>query len=113
MPEGIDKILGKIEWVDIDTVKEYDKNPKIHTQEQIEKLSYTFEKYGFDVPIIVDKDMVIIKGHARIAAAKRLKWKTVPIIVRSNLTPQQVKASRIADNKVAEAIGTFPLLWKS
>lgn len=112
MPEGVDKILGKIEWVDINLVKEYDKNPKIHTEDQIEKLSYTFEKYGFDVPIIVDKDMVIIKGHARIAAAKRLKWKKVPIIVRSNLTPQQVKASRIADNKVAEAYWDIPALME-
>lgn len=110
MSDGIDKILNEITWVDINTVHEYDKNPKIHTTEQIEKLSYTFEKFGFDVPIVVDKDGVIIKGHARMAAAKKLKWKKVPVIVRTNLTPQQTKAARIADNRVAEAYWDMPAL---
>jgi len=110
MPEGIDKILNVITWVNIDTVFEYEKNPKIHTTDQIEKLAYTFKKFGFDVPIVVDKDNVIIKGHARMAAAKKLKWKKVPIIVRGNLTPQQVKAARIADNQVAESYWDMPAL---
>lgn len=110
MPEGIDKITNQITWVDINTVKEYDKNPKIHTTDQIDKLAYTFEKFGFDVPIVVDKDNVIIKGHARMKAAKKLKWKKVPILVRGNLTLQQAKASRIADNQVAESYWDMPAL---
>ena len=112
MSDGIDKILKEIQWVDIDIVKPYDKNPKVHTVEQIEKLAYTFEKFGFDVPIVVDADYVIIKGHARMKAAKKLKWKKVPIVIRSNLTPQQVRASRIADNQVAESYWDMPALME-
>lgn len=110
MARGIDQITREIKWVDINSIKEYEKNPKKHTEEQVSKLAYTFDKYGFDVPIVVDKDYCIIKGHARRRAAKRLKWKRVPIIVRDDLTPQQVKAARISDNRVAESHWDMPAL---
>jgi 3'-phosphoadenosine 5'-phosphosulfate sulfotransferase (PAPS reductase)/FAD synthetase len=103
-------LLRKIEWIDIDTLVPYERNPKIHTQEQIKRLMHTFERYGFDVPIVLDEDRVIIKGHARYDAAKQLKWKKVPVIFRNDLSPQEVSASRIADNKVAEAYWDIPSL---
>lgn len=104
------KALDKIEWVNTSSVKTYKGNPKIHSSEQIEKLAGVFAKYGFDVPIVVDENNVIVKGHARLAAAKKLKWKKVPIIYRKDLTAQQVKASRIADNVVAESYWDMPNL---
>ena len=104
------KILDKIVWVPTKSVKPYKENPKIHSSEQIDKLAGVFAKYGFDVPIVVDEDNVIIKGHARLAAAKKLKWKKVPIIYRKDLTEQQAKASRIADNVVAESYWDMPAL---
>lgn len=104
------KLLDKIEWVNTSSIKPYKGNPKIHSSEQIEGLAGVFTKYGFDVPIVVDEDNVIIKGHARLAAAKKLKWKKVPVIYRKDLTEQQAKASRIADNVVAESYWDMPAL---
>lgn len=104
------KKLDGIEWVNTSSLKTYKGNPKTHTQEQIDKLAAIFDKYGFDVPIVVDEHNVIIKGHARFAAAKQLKWPQVPVLIRKDLTEQQVKASRIADNVVAESYWDMPAL---
>ena len=60
------------------------------------------EKFGFKVPIIIDKDNIIVAGHTRYKAALNLKLDTVPVIVADDLTPEQIKAFRIADNKTAE-----------
>lgn len=104
------KALDNIEWVPIKSIKMYKGNPKIHNSEQVDKLAGVFVKYGFDVPLVLDVDNTIIKGHARLAAAKKLKWKKVPVIRRKDLTAQQVKASRIADNVVAESYWDMPAL---
>lgn len=62
----------------------------------------SIREFGFKVPIVIDKDGIIIAGHTRYRAAKELKLKTVPCIVADDLTEQQVKAFRLADNKVSE-----------
>ena len=109
MPEGID-IAGKIKMKSLSELRPYEKNPKTHTHDQISKLAETFSKYGFDVPIVIDKENTIIKGHARYEAAKRLKMRKVPTICREELTPQEVRAARVADNKVSEAYWDMPSL---
>lgn len=81
----------------------YVNNTKKHPKEQIDKLISSMKEFKFDVPIVVDKDMVIIKGHARREAAVKGGFESVPVIVREDLTPAQVKAARIADNKLAES----------
>lgn len=91
----------KIELWDIDKVIPYDKNVKIHDQEQVEKIAKSITEFGFDQPIVVDKDGVIIKGHGRTQACKFLGLKKVPVLVRTDLTDEQVKAARLADNRVA------------
>lgn len=83
-------------------LKAYEKNNRKHPISQIDKLCKQIKAHGFDVPIVVDGDNVIIKGHARHAAAKKLKLKTVPVIVRADLTPEQCAAARLADNKLSE-----------
>jgi site-specific DNA-methyltransferase (adenine-specific) len=83
-------------------LKPYQRNNRKHPPEQIEKLAKQIAAHGWDVPIVVDKDLVIIKGHARLKAAKKLKLKTVPVIVRDDLTPEQCAAARLADNKLGE-----------
>ena len=83
-------------------LKPYEHNNRKHPAKQIEKLCKQIEAHGFDVPIVVDANNVIIKGHARHAAAKKLKLKTVPVIVRADLTPEQCAAARLADNKLSE-----------
>ena len=95
--------------VDIDKVKPYNNNAKTHPQSQIDLLVKQIAD-GWDQPIVVDKDYVIIKGHGRRLAAIQMGLKKVPIILRDDLTPAQVKAARIADNKLAETDWDMELL---
>jgi ParB-like chromosome segregation protein Spo0J len=99
----------QIETVPIDKIKPYGKNAKTHPDKQIELLAKQIAD-GFDQPIVVDKDYVIIKGHGRRLAAIKMGLTTVPIIIRDDLTPDQVKAARIADNKLAETDWDMELL---
>lgn len=87
----------------LDDLIPYDKNPKRHPQEQVEKIANSIKSFGFDQPIVVDSDMVIIKGHGRRLASQYLGLKRVPVIVRTDMTAAQVRASRIADNQTAES----------
>lgn len=91
----------KIELWDIDKIIPYENNVKIHDQKQIEKIAESIRRFGWDQPIVVDKNGVIIKGHGRTLAAKHLGLDKVPVLVRDDLTDDQVKAARIADNRVA------------
>ena len=85
----------KIEMWTLDRIKPYEKNAKLHNAEAIKASIRDFQP---DQPIVVDGDGVIIKGHGRLEAAKSLGMKEFPVIVRTDLAPQQVKACRIADN---------------
>lgn len=91
----------KLERWAVDQIKPYEKNAKIHSTEQIKSLAEVIKSQGWDVPIVVDRDGVIIKGHGRRLAALHLGLKEVPVIVRRDLTPAQVKAARLSDNRVA------------
>lgn len=91
----------EIRNVNIKDLKPYEKNPR-RNDEAVKFVASSIKEFGFKVPIIVDKDMVIIAGHTRYKAAKRLKLKEVPVIMADDLTDEQVKAFRLADNKVAE-----------
>jgi hypothetical protein len=94
---------AKIEQWAIDKVIPYANNTKKHPEKQIDTLASMISEYGHDVPIVVDNNGIIIKGHGRLAACKKLNMKTVPVIVRDDLTPAQCKAARIADNKISES----------
>lgn len=91
----------KLEMWAVERLIPYDKNAKIHTEGQIESLAKVIKTQGWDVPIVVDRDGVIIKGHGRRLAAIHLGLKEVPVICRADLTPAQVKAARLSDNRVA------------
>jgi ParB-like chromosome segregation protein Spo0J len=93
-------IEGKIEVKPLEEILPYEKNAKLHPQEQIDKLMDNIQRYGWTQPIVVDADGVIIIGHGRREAARQMGLKKVQVIVRDDLTKQQVKALRIADNKV-------------
>ena len=85
----------------IDEVIPYANNPR-HNDEAVDAVAASIKEFGFKVPVIIDKDNVIVAGHTRVKAAKKLKMKTVPCIVADDLTESQVSAFRIADNKVSE-----------
>lgn len=91
----------KIEIWPLSNVKPYDRNSKKHPKEQVAKIAESIKQFGWDQPIVVDEHGVIIKGHGRRAAAESLKLTQVPVLVRKDLTPDQVKAARLADNRVA------------
>jgi len=85
----------------IDEIKIYENNPR-KNEKAVAPVAESIKEFGFKVPIIVDKDYVIVAGHTRLRAAKKLGIKTVPCIVADDLTPEQIKAFRLADNKVSE-----------
>lgn len=87
----------------ISEVKPYENNPRKITEEAIQKVAASIREFGFKQPIVIDRNNVIIAGHTRLKAAELLGLETVPAIRADDLTPEQVKAYRLADNKVAEA----------
>ena len=91
----------EIEYVDINTVIPYENNPRNNDQ-AVEYVANSIKEFGFKVPIVVDKNNVIVTGHTRLRASKLLGLKEVPIIKAEDLTEEQIKAFRLADNKVSE-----------
>lgn len=85
----------------INKIKPYPKNAKKHPEEQIDALAKSIKRFGWTQPIVVDADGVIIAGHGRRMAAIALGYEKVPIVQRSDLTPDEANALRLADNKVA------------
>ena len=92
----------KIEIADINSIKPYENNPRKLSEKAIEKVAMSLKEYGFRQPIVVDKDRIIVAGHTRFRASKKLGLKQVPVSIIDNLTPEQINAYRIADNRTAE-----------
>jgi len=90
-----------VEQWGIDRVRPYPNNPR-KNKKAVAAVAKSIREFGFKVPIVVDTEGVIITGHTRREAAISLGMKTVPVIVADDLTEQQIKAFRLADNKVAE-----------
>lgn len=91
----------EVREVPIDEVIPYENNPRVN-DEAVEKVANSIKAFGFQQPIVVDKNNVIIVGHTRLKAAKSLKLKTVPVVVADELSDEKVKAYRLADNKTSE-----------
>lgn len=85
----------------IDDLKPYKNNPRINDQ-AVEAVASSIKEFGFKVPIVVDKNNIIVAGHTRFKASKRLGLKEVPCIIADDLNEEQIKAFRLADNKVGE-----------
>lgn len=88
----------------------YEKNAKKHDKTQINNVAESIKQYGFVQPIVIDKDGVIVIGHCRALAAKKLGLKEVPCVCVDDLTEEQVKALRIVDNKSNESEWDFDIL---
>jgi ParB-like chromosome segregation protein Spo0J len=91
----------KVEYKHVDTLKNYEKNPR-NNKKAIDKVKESIATFGFRNPIIIDNKNVIVAGHTRLQAAKELNITEVPCIVLQDLTPEKIKAFRIADNKTSE-----------
>lgn len=92
----------KVELKLIDELIPYENNAKIHSY-NVDLIANSISEFGFKQPILIDSNNVIIAGHGRLLAAKQLEMLEVPCIVADDLTPVQVKALRLADNKVSES----------
>jgi DNA modification methylase len=85
----------------ISALKLYEKNNKQHPKEQIDKIASSIKEFGFRQPVLIDKEGVLIAGHGRVLAAKQLGLSVVPCLVVDDLSPEQIRAFRIADNRSA------------
>lgn len=91
----------------VDKLVPYENNPRNNT-EAIQYVANSIKEFGFKVPLVIDEDNIVICGHTRLLAAKQLGLKDVPCVVADDLTDEQIKAFRLADNKVGE-IATWDL----
>lgn len=87
--------------VSIDDLIPYENNPR-NNERAIEKVANSISEFGFKVPIIIDKNNVIVFGHTRYLAAKQLEMAQIPCIMANDLTEEQIRAFRLVDNKTAE-----------
>ena len=81
----------------------YPKNAKKHPDEQVEHIANSIREFGFRQPIVVDADNVVVIGHGRLLAAEKLGLDTVPVVRADDLSEEQIKALRLADNKTNES----------
>ena len=91
----------KIEQWNLSDIKPYPNNPRVNDA-AVDAVAKSIQEFGFRVPLVVDKEGVIVCGHTRYKAALKLGLEKVPVHVAKDLTPEQIKAYRIADNKTAE-----------
>jgi hypothetical protein len=94
--------LGTVHHVAIGEVKPCEHNPRKIPQRAIDIVAKSLEEFGWQQPLVTDAEGVLVVGHTRWLAAKQLKAKTVPVVVASGLTPAQIEAYRIADNRTGD-----------
>jgi ParB-like chromosome segregation protein Spo0J len=91
-------------------IKPYENNPR-NNEDAVQYVANSLKKFGWKQPIVIDKDGVIVAGHTRYRAAESLGMKTVPCVIADDLTEEEIRGYRLADNKTAEMAGwNFPLL---
>jgi ParB-like chromosome segregation protein Spo0J len=91
-----------IDYVSIERLKPDPKNARQHTAKQIRQIAQSMESFGFNVPLLIDRDLNVIAGHGRLLACKRLGWSDVPTIRLEHLSEAQKRAFMLADNRLAE-----------
>lgn len=92
---------NKIEWLSVETLIPYAKNARTHSDEQVAQIAGSIKEFGFNNPVLVDKDNSIIAGHGRLMAARKLGMDKVPVVQLGHMTEAQRKAYVLADNRIA------------
>ena len=85
----------------LDELVPYEKNPRKNTK-AVKYVANSIKEFGFKVPIVIDENNVVVCGHTRLLASKKLGLEKVPCIIADDLTDEQIKAFRLADNKVSD-----------
>ena len=102
--------MDNIVYKSIKELKPYKKNAKKHPKEQVEQIANSIKEFGFTQPVLIDKNNCVVAGHGRILGAKKAGLKEVPTLCLDDLTEEQIKAYRLADNKLNESEWDFSLL---
>lgn len=90
-----------LKYLSVDDLVPYENNPR-NNDEAVDYVAKSIEEFGFKVPIVVDKNYIVVAGHTRLKASKKLGLEKVPVIIADDLSDEKIKAFRVADNKVAE-----------
>ena len=99
--KSMSKEKEEIQYVGIEQVIPYENNPRDNDR-SVDKVAASIAAFGFKQPIVVDRDMIVVVGHTRLKAAQKLGKKVVPVIIADDLTEEQARAYRLADNKAGE-----------
>lgn len=91
----------KIVYKNIDDLIPYENNPR-KNDDAVDKVALSISAFGFRVPVVIDTNNIIVTGHTRVKSAKKLGMTEVPCLIADDLTDEQIKAFRLADNKTAE-----------
>lgn len=105
--------MDNIIYKPIKELKPYKKNAKKHPKEQVEQIANSIKEFGFTQPVLIDKNNCVVAGHGRILGAKKVGLKEVPTLCLDDLTEEQIKAYRLADNKLNESEWDSGLLKES
>src|SRR5436305_370351 len=92
----------RIEHVPVAQLRPDPRNPRTHAERQITQIARSIKTFGFNVPVLADREGNLLAGHGRVQAARRLGLRDVPVIRLEHLTPEQARAFSIADNRLAE-----------
>jgi DNA modification methylase len=107
MSSSLDRSAGRkqrleIVYRPIDEIKSDPANPRLHSKNQIRKLANSIKTFGFNVPVLVDAELNVVGGHGRLAACRTLGVAEMPTLCLDHLSPAQLRAFRIADNRLSE-----------
>lgn len=93
--------MRNVEWRKVASLVPYARNPRLHSEEQINQIAASLREFGQTLPVVCDENGEIIAGHGRVMAAKKLGWKTISVAVAIGWSEEQKKTYRIADNQLA------------
>ena len=99
-----------VKWVSPELLIPYANNAKKHPQEQIDRLANGIKAFGWTQPIVIDKNNVVVIGHGRLLASKQLGLESVPVVMRDDLSEDEINACRLEDNKTNESDWDFSKL---
>ena len=100
-PELSVSMAKRIELWPVERLVPYDRNSRLHNPQQVAQIAASIVEFGFTNPVLVDSNDGIVAGHGRLAAARELGLKTIPVVVLDHLSERQRRAYVIADNKLA------------
>ena len=95
----------KVLYKNLNELQENPKNSRVHSEKQVAQIAKSIDSFGFNNPVLIDQNGVIIAGHGRYLAAKELELEEIPTVCLSHMTPDQIRAYIIADNKLSENAG--------